>query len=234
MKLKLFVDRLSQPCRAILIFCKMNKIEFVEVRIELSKGEQLSPEFKEINPMQKVPAMKVDERFRLFESHAILRFLAGAFPGVADHWYPADLFKRAEIDSVLDWHHANLRHGSAGLVFHSKLARLSGRPLDLRAAADCEKVLSASLAKIESVWLKEEGQFLLGNSKPSIADLSLVCETMQLEALDEKDRKRLLDPHEKVRKWMDDTRNAMQPYFGEIHGVLFQLKDKLKEMESDE
>ncbi|XP_027063521.1 stromal cell-derived factor 2-like protein isoform X1 [Coffea arabica] len=26
--------------------------------------------------------------------------------------YPADLFERAEINSVLDWHHANLRHSS--------------------------------------------------------------------------------------------------------------------------
>ncbi|CDP09754.1 unnamed protein product [Coffea canephora] len=234
MKLKLFVHRLSQPSRAVLIFCKLNKIEFEEVQIDLSKGEHLSPEFKEINPMHKVPAMEVDGGFKLFESHAILRFLACASPGVADHWYPADLFKRAEINSVLDWHHANLRHGSAGLVFHSKLAPLFGLPSDVQAAAECEKVLLASLAKIESFWLKEEEQFLLGNSKPSIADLSLVCETMQLEALDEKVRQRLLDPHEKVRKWVDDTRNAMQPYFGEIHGVLFQLKDKLKEMESDE
>lgn len=35
--------------------------------------------------------------------------------------------------------------------------------------------------KIESVWLKGKGRFLLGSFQPSIADLSLVCEIMQLE-----------------------------------------------------
>ncbi|CAL5359533.1 unnamed protein product [Camellia sinensis] len=48
------------------------------------------------------------------KSHAILRYLACAFPGVADHcWYPSDLFKRSKIESVLDWHHSNLRRGTA-------------------------------------------------------------------------------------------------------------------------
>ena len=41
----------------------------------------------------------------------------------------------------------------------------------------------SSLSKIESVWLKGNGKFLLGSSQPSIADLSLVCEIMQLEVL---------------------------------------------------
>ena len=44
----------------------------------------------------------------------------------------------------------------------------------------------SSLSKIESVWLKGNGKFLLGSSQPSIADLSLVCEIMQLEVLGEK------------------------------------------------
>ncbi|KAK9086919.1 hypothetical protein Syun_029313 [Stephania yunnanensis] len=37
------------------------------------------------------------------------------------------------------------------------------------------------LSKIEKVWLQGNGKFLLGSGQPSIADLSLVCEIMQLE-----------------------------------------------------
>ncbi|KAL3498826.1 hypothetical protein ACH5RR_041558 [Cinchona calisaya] len=233
MKLKLFVDRLSQPSRAILIFCKVNGIDFEEVKIYLSQGQHSSPEYKEINPMQQVPAIEVDGKFKLFESHAILRFLASAFPGVADHWYPAEVFKRAEIDSVLDWHHSNLRRGTTGLVFNGTIGPLLvGLPLNLQATAEAEKVLLASLPKIESFWLKDDGPFLLGNSEPSIADLSLVCEIMQLEVLDEKIHKQILEPYEKVRKWMDDTRNATQPYFDEFHAVLFQAKEKLIKIRS--
>ncbi|KAL3498827.1 hypothetical protein ACH5RR_041559 [Cinchona calisaya] len=233
MKLKVYADRISQPCRAILVFCKVNGIDFEEVEIDLSQKQNLSPEYKEINPMQQVPAIEVDERFKLFESHSILRFLACAFPGVADHWYPSEQFKRAQISSVLDWHHSNLRHGSGALVYYSRIAPLFGQPLNLKAAAEAEKVLSNSLAKIESFWLKGDGQFLLGSDEPSIADLSLVCEAMQLELLDEKVRERLLGQHVKVQKWIDNTRNATQPYFDEIHGVLFQVKESLMKMPSD-
>ncbi|KAF2313288.1 hypothetical protein GH714_010155 [Hevea brasiliensis] len=111
MELKVYGHRASQPSRAIMIFCKANNIEFEEVTIDLSKGQHKSPEYKEINPMGQVPAI-IHGELQLFESHAILTYLASAFPGVADHWYPTDLVKRAKIHSVLDWHHSNLRRGS--------------------------------------------------------------------------------------------------------------------------
>ncbi|KAL3498828.1 hypothetical protein ACH5RR_041560 [Cinchona calisaya] len=234
MMLKLFVDRMSQPSRALLIFCKVNGIDFEEVTIELFKRHHLSPEYEAINPMKQVPAIEVDGEFKLFESHAILRFLACAFPGVADHWYPADLFKRAQIDSVLDWHHSNLRRGSVGVLLNTTFGPAFGLPLNPQAAAEAEKTLSSSLARIESFWLKGDGKFLLGSSEPSIADLSLVCEIMELEALDEKLHERILGPHEKVRKWVDNTRNATQPHFDEIHAVLFQAKERLKKSRSNE
>ncbi|KAA0044835.1 hypothetical protein IC582_016983 [Cucumis melo] len=231
MALKVYADRLSQPSRAVLIFCKVNGIAFEEVKVALSKFEHLTPEFKEINPMVKVPVI-VDGRFKLFESHAILIYLSCAFPGVADHWYPSDLFRRAKIHSVLDWHHSNLRSGAAPLIFNTVLAPLFGRPLNPQVAAEAEKILFKSLSKIESFWLKGNGKFLLGGFKPSIADLSLVCEIMQLELLDEKDRSRILGPHLKVREWVENTRNATNPHFDEFHKVLLKLKETLQKQRS--
>jgi len=29
--------------------------------------------------------------------------------------YPTDVFRRAKINSVLDWHHSNLRYGAGAL-----------------------------------------------------------------------------------------------------------------------
>ncbi|CAK9324150.1 unnamed protein product [Citrullus colocynthis] len=232
MALKVYADRMSQPSRAVLIFCKVNGIAFEEVGVALSKLQQLTPQFKEINPMAKVPVI-VDGRFKLFESHAILIYLSCAFPGVADHWYPADLFRRAKINSVLDWHHSNLRSGAAPFIFNTVLAPLFGRTPNLQAAAEAEKLLSNSLSKIESFWLKGNGKFLLGGFKPSIADLSLVCEIMQLELLDEEDRNRILGPHQKVREWVENTRNATNPHFDEVHKLLFKLKETLQKRRSE-
>ncbi|XP_024031262.1 LOW QUALITY PROTEIN: glutathione S-transferase T1 [Morus notabilis] len=229
MKLKVYADRMSQPSRAVLIFCKVNGIEFEEVRIDISKRQQLSPEYKEINPMGQVPAI-VDGRFKLFESHAILIYLACVFPGVPDHWYPADLFRRAKINSVLDWHHSNLRRGAVTYVVNTVLGPVLGLRPDPQAAAEAEKLLSSSLSKIESIWLKGNGKFLLGGLQPSIADLSLACEIMQLELLDEKDRIRILGPHKKVQKqWVENTKTATSPRFDEVHNVLFKAKARHQE-----
>ncbi|KAL6547918.1 Glutathione S-transferase theta-1 [Orobanche hederae] len=148
--------------------------------------------------------------------------------------YPADLFKRAKVHSVLDWYHLNIRLGAATYVLNSTLGPALGLPLNPEKAAESEKLLSASLKKIESVWLKGNGRFLLGSSQPSIADLSLVCEIMQLEILDEKDRERILGHHKRVLKWIDDTREATMPHFDEVHSILFKVKDKLKKLRYEE
>ncbi|KAI3985304.1 hypothetical protein MKX01_033618 [Papaver californicum] len=229
MGLKIYCDRMSQPSRAILIFCKANGIDFEEIRVDLGKRQHLLPEFKAINPLGQVPAI-TDGRFKLFESHAILIYLTCAFPGVADHWYPNDLSKRSKIHSVLDWHHSNLRRGAAPFVLHTILGPALGISMNPQAAAEAEKVLTSSLSKLESVWLTGKGKFLLGSFQPSIADLSLVCEIMQLELLHEKDRIRILSPFKKVLKWIEDTRTATSPHFEEVHKVLFRAKLKFHKL----
>ncbi|KAJ4950821.1 hypothetical protein NE237_027653 [Protea cynaroides] len=185
---------------------RVNGINFEEIHIDLPKRQQRPPEFREINPMKQVPTI-VDGRFKFFESHAILCYLASAFPGVADHWYPADLFTRARINSVLDWHHLNLRRGAFTLILNTVLASTF-------------------------VWLGGNGKFLPGSSLPSIADLSLVCEIVQLEILEEKDVNRLLGHHKKILQWIEDTRNAMKPHFDEVHKTLFKFKSGLHKQSS--
>ncbi|TYI53702.1 hypothetical protein E1A91_D11G023100v1 [Gossypium mustelinum] len=196
MKLKVYADRLSQPVRAVIIFCEVNGIDYEEIKVDLANREHLTPEFAEINPMQQLPAI-VHGSFKLFESHAILIYLASSFPGVADHWYPADVYKRRKIHSVLDWHHSNLRRGP-------------------------------TLSKTESFWLDDNRPFLLGQNQPSIADLILVCDIMQVKLVGETDWNRLLGPYKKVQQWIENTRNATNPHFDELHKVLKELKEKLQ------
>ncbi|KAL2902458.1 Glutathione S-transferase T1, partial [Bienertia sinuspersici] len=134
--------------------------------------------------------------------------------------YPADVSKRAKIHSVLDWHHLNLRYGASTVIFfspssldldallryvlHTTLGPALGRPSNPEAAAKAEKVLDSSLSKIESVWLKGSGKFLL--------------------VLDEKDRNRILSPYKKVQAWIEATKASTQPHFDEVHEILYRAK----------
>ncbi|KAJ0480079.1 putative glutathione transferase [Helianthus annuus] len=228
MTLKVYCDRMSQPSRAILIFCKMNGIEFEEITINILKGEQHTPEYKVINPMCQVPTI-VDGDFTLFESHAILIYLACKYPGVASHWYPSDLIERAKVHSVLDWHHANLRRGSVGVIINNVMLPLNGVPSNPQAADEAEKTLEKALTVLETFWLKD-GPFLVGRSQPSIADLNLVSEVMELDQLLSKElRDRILSPYKKVLQWVEDTKSATAPHFEEIYGVLFKTGKEFRE-----
>lgn len=73
---------------------------------------------------------------------------------------------------------------SAPFLLNTVLGPALGIKVNPQAAAEAEKLLFSSLSKIESFWLEGNGKFLLGSSQPSVADLSLVCEIMQLEVKD--------------------------------------------------
>jgi len=55
-----------------------------------------------MNPNQKVPTLEEEDGFILWESNAILRYLAAKYAG-GDAFWPADLRRRAYVDRWMDW-----------------------------------------------------------------------------------------------------------------------------------
>ena len=66
----------------------------------------------------------------MYESHAIMKFVC-EFKKLPDHWYPTspgkDLEMRTKMDMYLDWHHSNVRVGSAFYFFRKYVAGLTNK-----------------------------------------------------------------------------------------------------------
>lgn len=74
------------------------------VFVDLAQGAQRQPQFLKLNPNHRVPVLE-DDGFILWESHAIMQYLADKMPGQS--LYPSELRSRADVNRWLFWcaHH---------------------------------------------------------------------------------------------------------------------------------
>jgi len=211
--LKVYVDMMSQPSRAVLAFCKLNDIPHEVVLTDIAKGLNRTPSYLAINPAGQVPAIE-DGDLKLAEGHAILAYLATT-RNVADHWYPKDVKARAIVNQYLHWHHTQLRY-AARLVFTLVLGPKLGMPAEHWRVEEAEFVLKKALDLMER-WLTKT-RFLTGPA-PSIADISAVCELAQLQLIDYD-----LSKWPKVKAWFDSI--YAWPQVVEVHAILNKVLAK--------
>jgi glutathione S-transferase len=76
-------------------------VEFDRLDAGMAYGVNKTDSYLQMNPNGLVPTLR-DEDFILWESHAILRYLASQFDANG-HWYGPSLRRRAQIDQWLDW-----------------------------------------------------------------------------------------------------------------------------------
>ncbi|KFM78123.1 Glutathione S-transferase theta-1, partial [Stegodyphus mimosarum] len=217
MTLKVFYDLMSQPCRALLIFLKKNKIPFDPKVIALRRGEHLAPEFKKINTFQKVPVIDHDG-FVLTESIAIIRYLTRHFD-VEDHWYPKDSKLQAKVDEYLEWQHLNTRlFGSMTFRERVILPQIEKKPVNNEKLQFYKDNFLKVLKNIEEGFLKDK-TYLCGE-KISVSDIFCACEIEQPLAIG-------FDPFSdvpKLKSWFDKVRKELEPSYSEVNDVLMLIK----------
>ncbi|XP_062038450.1 glutathione S-transferase theta-1 isoform X2 [Lepus europaeus] len=226
MGLELYLDLLSQPCRAIYIFAKKNGIPFQLRPVELRQAEHLSEAFAQVNPLKKVPALK-DGDFTLAESVAILLYLTHKYK-VPDHWYPQDLQARARVDEYLAWQHTALRRSCLRALWH-KFCCFPHQvmfPVFLGELVSPE-LLAATLAELEVNLQALEDTFLqnkvfLAGPHVTLADLVAITELMHAVGAG----CQVFEGRPKLAAWRQRVEAAVgEDLFREAHEVILKAKD---------
>ncbi|CAN9512817.1 unnamed protein product [Ophioblennius macclurei] len=217
--LQVYLDLLSQPCRAVHILLTCTGIPHTVRTVALRKGEHRSAEFTELNPMNKVPVV-VNDGFILTESDAILKYLVTKYK-VPEHWYPQQPERRARVDEYTAWHHSNTRpHAARVFILEVLLPSQTGVPVDKERLSRAVAQLDNTLDHLENMFLRRQ-PFLCGDDV-SIADLLAVCELMQPLGGD----RDVLKDRPQLQRWRSRVKAAVGDAFDQAHAVLYALRDR--------
>ncbi|XP_066501678.1 glutathione S-transferase theta-1b [Hoplias malabaricus] len=225
MVLEIYLDLFSQPCRSVYIFAKKNNIQFDFKKLSLMSGEQYGEEFGKINILRKAPAIR-DGDFCLAESVAIMMYLVEKYK-TPDHWYPADLQKRARVNEYLSWQHSALRpHGSKIFWLKLMIPKVMGVEVPQEKMDAALEDLDGSLKLVEEKFLQDR-PFIIGD-QISLADLVAIVEIMQPvgAGLD------VFETRPKLSAWRDRVRDAIgSDLFDESHQGILSAQEMAKSMD---
>src|SRR6202521_3689930 len=98
--MKLYVFPPSPRAMKVVALAEHLQLEHETRLVDLTKGEQMKPEFTALNPNQRMPVLE-DDGFVLWESNAILQYLASKKPA-ADLW-PSDPRRQADVSRWQNW-----------------------------------------------------------------------------------------------------------------------------------
>jgi glutathione S-transferase len=137
--------------------------------IDLSRGDQLTPEYLALNPNRKIPTLK-DGEFVLWESNAILFYMAAKRP--ESGLWPSDLHAQADVLRWLAWQSAHWDAESCGMVAFEKASKAVlglGEP-DPAFIARGEQNFVRFAAVLDD---QLKGRAWLIGARPTIADFSI-------------------------------------------------------------
>lgn len=221
MSLKVFGDLMSQPARAVVLFCRAAGINHEHVPIRVANGEHKTEEYTKMNPFQKVPTIK-DGDFCLTESVAMFRYLARE-KNIADHWYPKESQAQARVDEYLEWQHLNTRAQCAQYFrFRWLIPMMKQSAPDEKMVAKLQKEMEQCLKNIEKIWLKDGSNKYLCGDKISVADILALCELEQPSMAGYDVRK----DRPVLAAYMDRVKAELNPHYDDVHSLVYKMRDK--------
>ena len=117
MKLYIFPTGRALGVRALVNYLG---VECEVVPIDLGHGDQLTPEYRALNPNSKMPTLE-DDSFLLWESNAILFYLAAKRADLG--LWPSTVKAQADVLRWLVWESAHWDAESCGMVAYEKSSK---------------------------------------------------------------------------------------------------------------
>lgn len=114
--IKVWGRRSSSNVQSVLWGLAELGLTWTRIDAGFTYGVVNTPSYLQMNPNGTVPTLKDGDNPPLWESGAILRYLAAAYGGGGAFW-PADPAARAEVDKWAEWAKLNVAMGFTGPVF---------------------------------------------------------------------------------------------------------------------
>ena len=183
------------------------QIPYEQKILSVDAGDLKSPEFLRVNPRGKVPAI-VDRGLTLWESAAIVEYLADVSAQSGRHLWPTDINQRATARRIAAEADGYVYPAVRKLVVEL-LMRRDGQP-DLTAIAESKAALAKEFDRLE----RQLTQTFLAGDEPSAADFALYPLTAILLRVDAKAPAYELASvlSDNIRAWRG--RVEQLPYFG--------------------
>ena len=121
--MRLYIHPLSSNARRAMLAAAHLQVPVELVTVDLAHGAQRAPGFLQLNTNHRVPVLD-DDGFVLWESHAIMQYLADKTPGQT--LYPTALRARSDVNRWLFWCAAHLMPAVGALNWEHHIKRLLG------------------------------------------------------------------------------------------------------------
>ncbi|SDN23459.1 glutathione S-transferase family protein [Afipia sp. GAS231] len=176
--MRLYYHPLSSNSRRVVLTALHLNVDLELVVVDLLKGEHKAPEYLRQNPNGKVPLLN-DDGFMLWESHAIMQYLADGSPG--QDLYPLDVKARADVNRWLFWSAYHFTP-AVGFITRERVSKKmvggAGGPDPVEIARG-EALLSAAAQVLDDHLARNEW---IAQDKLTLADFAIASPLMHTAA----------------------------------------------------
>jgi glutathione S-transferase len=168
--MKLYYHPMSGNSRRALLVATHLDVPLERIVVDLTKGEQRGAPHLRRNPNGRVPVLD-DDGFVLWESRAIMQYLADKTPGQT--LLPSDARGRADVNRWLFWCAAHMAPANTVLVYERFVKAVTGRGPEDPAEVARGEALVALYAPVLDTHLADKTW--VSQDRLTLADLSLAA-----------------------------------------------------------